>query len=140
MTPRQQNDFWKRVAIMRFDSCWEWQGRIKETGYGTHGVGHASRSRPAHRFAYELLVGPIPKGMHLDHLCNNRVCCNPFHLEPVTPLENVRRALHHVGHRTHCRLGHEYSLENTYEHRGKRHCRKCTLIAKHKYRANGGKG
>jgi len=79
--------FWKRT-IQSADGCWEWIGTINKVGYGylSDGV-----SKLAHRFAYELLIGPIPEGLQIDHLCNVRNCVNPAHLEAVTLQENMRR-------------------------------------------------
>lgn len=83
----------------------------------------------AHRYAYEQVFGPIPAGLHLDHLCRMRGCINPWHLEAVTPQENVARGIPRNGNKdkTHCKRGHEFTEENTYRHpkRGTRHCRKC---------------
>lgn len=71
------------------DECWEWQGYTNPRGYGqTHIKGAGPM---VHRVVYEGLVGPIPDGMTLDHLCKNKVCVNPAHLEPVTRHENSRR-------------------------------------------------
>jgi hypothetical protein len=80
--------FWSYVT--KTEGCWEWKGAKDGDGYGHLGV--AGSVVGAHRYAYELLVGPIPEGLHLDHLCRNRPCVNPDHLEPVTQAVNVGRA------------------------------------------------
>lgn len=71
--------------------CWEWQGATRPGGYGHLSV--KGRTVSAHRYVYELLVGPIPEGMELDHLCDNPYCVKPGHLEPVTPEDHLRRTL-----------------------------------------------
>ena len=108
--------FWNRVDKGAGpDACWPWTGGTTAKG---HGIAKCPPERlgggagtTAHRIAYMLLVGPIPDGMHLDHLCRNPPCCNPAHLEPVTPAENQRRGL--KGElRTHCVNGHAYLPDN----------------------------
>lgn len=111
----------------RDSGCWEWTGSSDEKGYGEIRVGSvrdgSSRTVPAHRAVYELVVGPIPDGLHLDHLCNNPPCVNPAHLEPVTQAENNRRA---AERRNGCLAGHPWTEANTYTRRGgKRECRLC---------------
>jgi hypothetical protein len=116
--------------------CWVW-GAALERGYGAFGIG--KRKVVAHRFAYELLVGAIPRSLTLDHLCRVRCCVNPAHLEPVTSVENVRRgesvsALNAV--KTHCLRGHEFTVENTrIEPGGRRRCRACHRIQQREERA-----
>lgn len=116
--------FWGRVVPTGF--CWEWEGAHSE-GYGTYWDGKRGSAR-AHRFAYEQLVGPIPEGMFLDHLCRNPGCVNPDHLEPVTNSENLLRSPRmnrYVG-MTHCKRGHEFTPENTgITSAGARRCRAC---------------
>ena len=76
--------------VFASDGCWIWTSTITKKGYGRFWFG--ARSHRAHRFMYELLVGPIPDGLVLDHLCCETRCVNPAHLEPVTAAENSRRA------------------------------------------------
>lgn len=90
------------------------------------------RSVPVHRLAYSTLVGAIPEGLTLDHLCRNPSCCNPAHLEPVTVAENIRRGTQGKAQaaKTHCIRGHAFTPENTYRPPGKneRACRECQRI------------
>lgn len=87
--------------------CWEWLGTRNADGYGIVCVGE-SRQR-AHRVAYEQYVGPIPDGLVIDHLCSNRACINPKHLEPVAQAENARRgASGRDRTRTECKNGHAF--------------------------------
>jgi hypothetical protein len=97
----------------RSGQCWQWQGLKTENGYGSFSLRH--KNYAAHRISYTALIGVIPDGLTLDHLCRNRSCVNPFHLEPVTIGENVRRgnAGIHNSLKTHCKHGHEFISENT---------------------------
>lgn len=107
------------------DGCWLWTGYVTATGYGRVAV-PGRRKLYAHRVSYELHVGPIPVGLTLDHLCRNKLCVRPDHLEPVTLAENIRRAW---PRRTHCPYGH--SLADAYVDRSargsQRKCRTCHL-------------
>lgn len=107
--------------------CWEWQASLTDGGYGQFFV-QGKRWR-AHRFAWVLHRGDIPDGTELDHLCRNRRCCNPDHLEPVTRRENQKRGLGPTARNidaTHCVNGHEFNAKNTYVYTsGKRKCLVC---------------
>lgn len=125
--------FWAKVSAESADSCWLWTGSKNLGGYGIFNV--RSRGTGAHRWAYEALRDEIPEGLHLDHLCRTPACVNPWHLEPVTPLENTRRGIGH-GSETHCPKGHAYDEANTYRTpRGCRNCRPCNAEAVRQYRA-----
>lgn len=105
------------------DECWPWLGSLQRTGYG-RGIRINGPQIQAHRASYMLLVGPIPDGLQIDHLCRNPRCVNPAHLEPVTPGENVRRRP--TCTKTKCKHGHDFTPENTYNRSdGRRMCRKC---------------
>lgn len=107
--------------------CWIWEGAQTFDGYGKLSVGN--KNKGAHRVAYQLFVGEIPNGLHLDHLCRVRCCINPYHLEPVTCRENLLRGdgfAAAYSRKTHCKHGHEFTLSNTrVAKRGTRHCRMC---------------
>lgn len=133
------DSFWAKVdkhgptPIARPDlgPCWVWTARIQPNGYGKWMAPHswAQRSRYPHLVTYADAVGPIPKGLELDHLCRVRACCNPSHLEPVTHAVNRARGLNGMTLRTHCPSGHAYDEANTYLARTAkglaRHCRAC---------------
>ena len=84
---RMEHTVFTKIEVTGF--CWLWRGSVNNCGYGQVNL---KGVKPAHRAVYELLVGPIPKGLQLDHLCHVRLCVNPDHLEPVTKSENMRRA------------------------------------------------
>ena len=114
-------------AIALTDSgCIEWIGGISGGGYGSFAVStaHANEKKDcAHRWSYEYHTGPIPEGSDIDHLCRNRKCVNPEHLEAVTRRENIRRATALI---THCPQGHPYDDANTIVNdKGHRKCRAC---------------
>jgi hypothetical protein len=138
-----------RVEMDRFFSkvdvglCWEWTGWLTTNGYGGFDirVGGKPRKVRAHRWLYEQLVGTIGTGLELDHLCRNRLCVNPDHLDPVTHKENARRgaagavnAARYVS-LTHCGSGHQYVGDNVTTSAGRRICRTCNRIKSAQYRA-----
>jgi hypothetical protein len=112
--------------------CWIWQRHINDQGYGV--VGRRGR---AHRLMYEEMVGPIPEGLELDHLCRVRACVNPAHLEPVTGAENVRRGNSPsvvTARALRCQRGHDLSsVEAWYVspsgHRSCKECRRLSMVA-----------
>jgi hypothetical protein len=127
--------FWSKVVV-RPSGCWEWQGSLISQGYGSFGIGPTGRGVRVHRFAYELLRERIPDGLTLDHLCRNRACCNPNHLEPVTNTENVLRGVGLTAQnarKTHCMRGHEFTPENTTHFQNRRRCRVCLRQAQYAY-------
>jgi len=108
--------------------CMVWKPSGGRGGYGRFSP-HAGQSFSAHRWLYERWVGPIPKGLVLDHLCVNPPCVNPDHMEPVTQRDNVLRSRSHVAVnaiKTHCKRGHPFSGDNLFiNSRGHRVCRTC---------------
>ena len=135
------------------DACWPWTGQTNARGYGLARLSGETRHRQmAHRTVYELLVGPVPAGLVLDHVCHNidttcaggddcphRRCVNPAHLDPVTCGENLARSPHTPqavkAALTHCQRGHEFTPENTGRKVGRRYCRACDINYKRALRA-----
>ncbi len=136
--------FWSKVDRRGDDECWPWTGTLEEPGYGQFYTGESGsqpRLMKAHRFAYALLVGPIPPRLDLDHTCHDpaicqlgnacphRRCVNPAHLEPVTEQINVLRSGNSAAayaQRTHCPKGHPLSGANLIIRKnGARRCRAC---------------
>lgn len=124
--PTASDRFWAKVQMAGALECWEW------TATRLHGYGQfwaAGRLVLAHRWSYEFLIEAIPEGLHIDHLCRNRACVNPWHLEPVTQRVNTQRASSLV---TTCKWGHEFTPENTILRKPRagcnpsRACRTCT--------------
>lgn len=132
MTAPVLDRFWAKVE--KSAGCWEWTAARSE-GYGI--FDGAPTTRMAHRIACEALVGPIPDGLHIDHLCRNTGCVNPAHLEPVTPRVNTLRGIGPSAmnaKKVQCPAGHPYTPENTYVSGTKRRCRKCNAASVQRYK------
>ena len=126
--------FFEKIRV-RENGCWEWQAGLWGKGYGQFRES-TQRRVMAHRFSYELAKGVIPKGKTLDHLCRNRKCVNPEHLEAVPLRENILRgngAPAQNNRKTHCLRGHLFDEQNTYLIiGGGRECRTCRRIKDNK--------
>ena len=116
--------------------CWNWTGAVSAGSYGS--IYYEGRMQKAHRVMWRLERGEIPDGLDLDHLCRNRLCVNPAHLEPVTRSENLRRSplMDRHSHLTHCLRGHEFTADNTRINRsGHRVCKICMRMHIRNWRA-----
>lgn len=145
--PTSTERFWARVDVRGAGECWPWLAG------GSNGYGHAyfdGKVRRAYAVAYELVIGPVPVGLTLDHTCHNadlscaggpacphRRCCNPAHLEAVTSSVNTKRGRVGVYNaaKTHCPQGHPYSGENLRITATQRVCRACKRLATRQRRA-----
>lgn len=128
--------FWSKIDLDFETGCWNWSSSLNRNGYGEFWFNGTSVR--AHRFSFELLKSKILHGLQLDHLCRNRKCVNPNHLEAVTNHENVIRGIGPTAKnysKTHCESGHEFTKENTYlKKHGGRECRTCMKELQRTYR------
>ncbi len=113
------------VVINPDTECWEWQRFVDRYGYGM--VGRSNKTHRAHRVSYEAFRGVIPEGLTVDHLCMNRRCVNPDHLECVTHVDNTKRAAA-ARRKEECSHGHPLSGDNLYVYKNRRFCRTCNRI------------
>jgi len=137
--PREFNDaqrFWFYLGKHPKNECWPWT-RAKCNGYGMMWSKSKGKSVRVHRFAYEEIVGVIPPGLTIDHVCRNRSCCNPEHLEPVSNKENTLRGEGVTAinaRKTHCIHGHSLDEDNVFiTSKNYRYCRTCGRDAMTRY-------
>ena len=137
--PSIKERLFKSFKINKKTGCWEWQLSINTFGYGQIRVNNPRSMRKPHRIMYELMKGKIPKKLSLDHLCRNRACINPDHLEVVTNKENILRGVGITAQnakKTHCKRGHRLSGKNLffYKKANQRMCRTCNYIRNKKFK------
>jgi hypothetical protein len=136
--PTPEERFWPRVnkngpVFEDKGPCWIWMGKPTPSGYGqfnnyAYSIYRTGGGGMPHRYSYYLAFGEVDEGSHIDHLCRNRICVNPAHLEAVSPKVNVLRGQSPCAknaRKTHCPNGHEYSDDNIISSVRGRSCKKC---------------
>lgn len=137
---------WDKIQVT--EKCWLWSAHVQERhegegiGYGSVWDSEARGMTSAHRYVYTRLVGPIPEGLVLDHLCENTECVRPKHLRPATQKANIARgdspgAI--VGRTNRCMRGHALDNDNTLVSGGRRFCRRCRALSYQRQRAKKGR-
>lgn len=136
---------WDKIRVT--DTCWLWSAHVSERhagegiGYGMVWDSEAHTMTIAHRYVYKRLVGDIPRGFVLDHLCDVTECVRPSHLRPTTQKTNIARGASPgavVGRTNHCMRGHELDNDNTLLSGGRRFCRRCRALSYQRRRAKKG--
>tara|TARA_R110000851_G_scaffold156925_1_gene299466 strand:+ start:43 stop:492 length:450 start_codon:yes stop_codon:yes gene_type:complete len=124
--------FWNKVN--KTEDCWEWTSSKTKKGYGE--FSYNSATKRAHRLSYEDINGKIPEGLEIHHICNNRICVNPKHLEAVTHLANIQISVLR-NKRTHCTKGHELTPDNLVHRTNRAHteCATCNRDRVGRYQA-----
>lgn len=124
--------FWSKVDKDGPQGCWIWTAGLHPGGYGNFWLD--GKTVNAHRFIWELANGPVPDGLHLDHICRNRACVRPDHIEPVTMATNILRGVSPAAlnaRKTHCLRGHAFTEDNIYRRKDRpndRTCRECLRL------------
>ncbi|MGR3504897.1 MAG: HNH endonuclease signature motif containing protein [Paracoccaceae bacterium] len=124
-----------KLEQLRNSPCWEWPSTISPNGYGKRIVN--GKQKLIHRLTYASIFGEIEQKMHCDHLCRNKKCCNPWHIEVVTARENILRGVGASAinfKKKKCKHGHKLSSKNTYVNNGWRTCRTCKNERMRRYR------
>lgn len=137
--------FADKVIPEALTGCWLWSGALGSDGYGviSKNSGGVKKTYRAHRLSYALHVGPVPDGLMVCHHCDNPACVAPHHLFLGDAFDNIRDCVKKGRHSnwippeskkaTHCKRGHEFTEENTYNWRGTQHCRQCNLMHVNEY-------
>ena len=123
---KQVELFWEKVE--KTDNCWSWTAATDKDGYGVWSVRLQGKPKQfrAHRLSYYLAGNDLDEKLTIDHLCKNKACLRPSHLEQVSIRENIKRSSSFNGLKTRCKNGHPFSDDNTYVYNSrKRNCRKC---------------
>lgn len=121
--------FFEKIKQSKIGGCWIWEGASVMSWVRYGQIWNGKKNVLDHRFSYQYFVGEIPKGMTIDHQCNNGLCVNPFHLKPMSLKENILKSEKSPSalnaRKTHCLFGHPYDLKNTKRLKSGRACRTC---------------